>query len=420
MLASGTAPIFHLVSGRSHTLGPYGIVSDITFHPAPLLVLVVATAAYLRGVHRVHAGVGAGRPIVFGGPGISGAPGSVVGGDDTRAAGTAVTRSGEARPRVWIGNGVWPRWRTWSFLAAIAALAVATLSGLTAFERSSFAIVGTQDSLIVFVAPFLLALAAPVTLAMASSSPERAARIRAAFTGRAARVVSYPLVAAVLFGGWLFLVYYTSIFSSGLDHPAVWQLINLGLLLSGLVFAWPMAAVDPLPRPTGHGWRMLWLLLTLPYCTVLGMSLESQTHGIAPGVTPAELQVGGGILWTVGGFLGLFATILVLAQWCRLEERSAARRDRVLDPEAAAQLAHWRANRRIAAEEAGLIPSALPEGLAAQVMALRAAGGEAEGQAGRGDAAGGRPGEALAAVEAPLALPTGGSRTAGPDEPADC
>jgi putative membrane protein len=418
LVAAGTTP-FHLVSTGSHTLGPFGIISDITFHPVPLIVLAAGTYLYLRGVQRVNAGSAGDRPIVFGGPGVSGAttplparsggrtplsnapglpgvmgataePGytgaaALTGGatsdraaagiaGTTGATGTTEDRLGTVRRRVWVGDQVWPRWRTWSFLAAIAALAVATLSGLTAFERSSFAIVGTQHSLIVFVAPFFLAFAAPVTLAMAVASPARAKRIRAAFTGRTARVLSYPLIAAIIFGGWLFIIYYTPIFRTGLDHAAVWQLINLALLVTGCLFAWTMAAVDPLPRPTGHGWRMLWLLLTLPYTTVLGMSLESQSGGIAPGVTSAELHTGGGILWTVGGFLGLFATILVLAQWCRLEERSATRRDRVLDPEAAAQLAYWKANRRIAAEEAGLIPSAVPDELAAEVAALARAG----------------------------------------------
>jgi len=82
---------------------------------------------------------------------------------------------------------------------------------------------------------------------------------------------------------------------------------------------------------------------------------------------------GGGVIWTIGGFLGLFAGILVLVSWCRLEERSASRRDRVLDPEAAAQLAYWKANRRRAAEEAGLIAPTDMDAQAAEVLAVAAA-----------------------------------------------
>lgn len=326
LFADGAAPIFHIVRSGPQTLGPYGFFTDIRFHPAPLVVLVAGAVAYFWAVGRVRS-----------------------------------------------SGGAWPAWRTWCFAAAIGALASATLSGLDAFERSSFAIVGVQHCLLVFGGPFFLALSAPVTLAIAAAGPARGERIRAAFTGRVARVLSYPLVAAVLSGAPLFLLYFTPWFRVALDHGALWQVTNLALFLGGCLFAWPMAAIDPLPRPLGHGWRMLWLLLTLPYTTVLGMALESQNRGLAPGVTHAEVHAGGGIIWTFGGLLGLFAAILVLVSWCRLEERSAARRDRVLDPEAAAQLAYWKANRRKAAEEAGLIPRSDIDAQAAEVLALHGA-----------------------------------------------
>lgn len=326
MFADGSSPIFHVVRSGHHTLGPYGFLTDIGFHPVPLVILVAASLAYFLAVRRVHS-----------------------------------------------AGGTWRAWRTWCFAGAIAALASATLSGLDAFERSSFRIVGVQHSLLIFVAPFLLALSAPVTLAIAASGEGRGERIRAIFTGRVAGVLSTPLVAAIISGAPLFFLYFTPWFRVALEHGALWGLTNLVLFLAGCLFAWPMAAIDPLRRAVGHGWRIIWLLLTLPYTTVLGMALESQSHGLAPGVTETEVHTGGGIIWTVGGLLGLFAAILVLVSWCRLEERSASRRDRVLDPEAAAQLAYWRANRRKAAEEAGLIPRTELDAQAEEALALQGA-----------------------------------------------
>lgn len=326
LFADGSPPIFHIVRSGHHGLGPYGFLTDIRFHPAPLVILVAGTVAYVWAVRRVRS-----------------------------------------------GGGTWPAWRNWCFAGAVAALASATLSGLDAFERSSFRIVGVQHSLLIFVAPFLLALSAPVTLAIAAAGADRGERIRAVFTGRVARVLSTPLVAAVISGAPLFFLYFTPWFRVALDHQVVWELTNLVLFLAGCLFAWPMAAIDPLAKATGHGWRMIWLLLTLPYTTILGMALESQSRGLAPGVTEAEVHNGGGILWTVGGLLGLFAAILVLASWCRLEERSATRRDRVLDAEAAAQLAYWKANRRKAAEEAGLIAGTAMDAQAAEALAVAAA-----------------------------------------------
>jgi putative membrane protein len=308
LLAAGASP-FHLLGGSHQTLGLFGIVTDITFHPVPLVVLVAASWAYARGVNRVRA-----------------------------------------------DGGAWAPWRSWSFAFAIALLAVATLSGLDRFERSSFIIVGVQHSFIGLIAPVFLAISSPILLAQRAASAPRSARITAILSSRAVRVATHPLVPGLVYMGWLFLLYFTPVFRTSLDHASLWDVDNLVLLTLGFAFAWPLVANDPLPRVLGQGYRILWILLLLPYFTILGMSLESQGHTIAPGVTLPELHAGGGVIWVVGEFLGVVGTIAVLVQWCRLEETSATERDRVLDPEAAAQLAYWKANRRSAAIDAGLLP----------------------------------------------------------------
>ncbi|MBO0692200.1 MAG: cytochrome c oxidase assembly protein [Acidimicrobiaceae bacterium] len=325
LFADGSSPIFHIVRSGQPTLGPYGFFTDIRFHPAPLMILIAATAAYFWAVGRVRS-----------------------------------------------GGRTWPAWRSLCFVAAIVALASATLSGLDSYERS-FVVVAVQDGLLAYVAPFFVVLSAPVTLAVTAAGADRGERIRDAFTGGVARVATHPLIAAVVFFASLFLFYFTPLFRLALDHAALWQVVNLALFLCGCLFAWTMAAIDPLPKARGHGKRILWLMLTIPYTTVLGMALESQGRNLAPGVARNGVHTGGGIIWTIGGFLGLFAAVLVLVSWCRLEERSARRRDRALDPEAAAQLAYWKANRRKAAEEAGLLPRTEMDAQAAEALALQGA-----------------------------------------------
>jgi cytochrome c oxidase assembly factor CtaG len=308
LLAAGASP-FHLVGSSHPTLGLFGIVTDTTFHPIPLVVLVAASWAYARRVRRVRT-----------------------------------------------DGGGWEPWRSWSFALSIAFLAVATLSGLDRFERSSFIIVGVQHSIIGLIAPVFLAISSPILLLQRSASAPRAARITAVLSGRAVRVLTYPLVPGLIYMGWFFLLYFTPVFRTSLSHASLWDLDNLILIVLGFGFAWPLVANDPMPRVLGQGYRILWILLLLPYYTILGMSLESQGRTIAPGVTLPELHAGGGVIWVVGEFLGVLGTIAVLVQWCRLEETSASTRDRVLDHEAAAQLAYWKANRRSAAIDSGLLP----------------------------------------------------------------
>jgi hypothetical protein len=94
-------------------------------------------------------------------------------------------------------------------------------------------------------------------------------------------------------------------------------------------------------------------MLALPFHTLLGMSLESQTTPIAPGISLTDLHTGGGLMWVAGEATGLLCTLAVFIAWLRTDERAARRNDRVAEAAAAAQLAHWRATRDAAARAAG-------------------------------------------------------------------
>jgi putative copper resistance protein D len=168
-----------------------------------------------------------------------------------------------------------------------------------------------------------------------------------------ARVLSNPLVTWPLYGLSLFVLYFTNLYAYSLDHDVVHQFIHVHLLLIGCLFFWPAVGVDPLPRPLNHGYRILYLMLALPFHTLLGMSLESQTTPIAPGVSLSDLHTGGALMWVAGEATGLLCTLAVFVSWLRTDERAARRNDRVTEAADAVQLAHWRATREAAARATG-------------------------------------------------------------------
>jgi cytochrome c oxidase assembly factor CtaG len=75
---------------------------------------------------------------------------------------------------------------------------------------------------------------------------------------------------------------------------------------------------------------MLYVLVALPFHTILGVALVTQTKLIAPGLKFSDQQTGAAILWTAGELLGLTAMMIVAAQWMTAEEREAVRQDRRL------------------------------------------------------------------------------------------
>jgi len=244
----------------------------------------------------------------------------------------------------------WPLARTVSYCVAELFLAVATFSGLAAYDDSNFTMHAVQHILLMMLAPIFVALAAPVTLALQSSHRRVQTALIKVLHSRVAVVLSSPLVTWPLYGATIFGYYFTSLYADSLRDPVLHDLIHLHMVVVGCLFVWPVIGIDPLPRRMSYGFRMLFLLLTMPFHTILGMALMSQSTRIAPGIGLTDLHTGGALLWVSGEFLGLLGTMAVFGQWLRTEERAAKRNDRLGDAAAAAQLEHWRATREAAAK----------------------------------------------------------------------
>jgi putative membrane protein len=242
----------------------------------------------------------------------------------------------------------WPVMRTASFCFAELLLATGLLSGIDAHDEI-FTVHTIQHILIGMLAPIFLALSAPVTLALQASSRSVQTTLLKALHSPVAKVLSYPLFTWSFYGLTLFALYFTGLYGETLKNETVHNAVHVHLLLAGCLFWWPAVGVDPLPYRLSHGARILYLLLALPFHTILGMALESQVTPLVPGMSLTDLHTGGGLMWVAGEATGLIGTLALFVQWLRADERAAKRHDRVAEPAAAAQLAHWRATRDAAA-----------------------------------------------------------------------
>jgi putative copper resistance protein D len=246
----------------------------------------------------------------------------------------------------------WPAPRTAAFLVAQLALVVAWISGLAAYVDTNFSISSIQHILIGMVAPILLAFSAPVTLARQASGTRVRTTIEKVVESPTARILSQPAVTWPIYGFSFFVLYLSPLYAYTLHHDLVRLLVNLGTLVVGCMFFWPPIGVDRLGKAMGYWLRMLYFILLLPCHTILGMTLESQSTRIAPGIGLTDLHTGGGLLWVAGEATGLLGAIAVFVGWLRRDERAAERNDQMDEASAAAALAHWRATREAAARAA--------------------------------------------------------------------
>ncbi|AEB46519.1 cytochrome c oxidase caa3-type, assembly factor ctag-related protein [Micromonospora maris AB-18-032] len=252
--------------------------------------------------------------------------------------------------RLRVRGDRWPVARTVFFLGpGLGGIASVTLTGLGAYDTTLLSVHMVQHMVLSMVSPIFLALGAPVTLALRTLPPSPRKRLLAVVHSRIARIYSFPLVAFAIFVVNPFALYFTDLYRYTLEHGWAHELVHAHFIMTGCVFFWPLLGLDPLPGRWPHPARALLMLLSVPFHTVLGLTIM-QSSTLFGGdwypslglswADPREDQVlAGGILWAGGEFVSVTMLAVLVVQWMRHAEREARRVDRELDRQEARQRA---------------------------------------------------------------------------------
>ena len=247
----------------------------------------------------------------------------------------------------------WPIGRSLAFLVGgLGTIAVATTSGLAAYDVSLFAAHMVQHMLLSMVATVFLALGAPITLALRTLPRGPRGVLLSVLHSRVARLLGFPLIPWILYVASPFALYFSGWYEATLDSRVLHELLHLHFLAVGALFFWPLLGIDPVPGRGAHPFRLLLIGTTLPFHAFLGVSIMSvQPDGrglIAPDHYLAlhtleeavdQQELGGALLWASGDIIGLLFLAVLLTQWMRASEREAQREDRRLDRLDAAEAA---------------------------------------------------------------------------------
>ena len=241
----------------------------------------------------------------------------------------------------------WPVGRTVSFVGfGTGAFLVATSSGLAAYDTTLLSVHMVQHMVLGMLVPLALALGAPVTLALRTLPTAPRRWLLAVLHSRVVRVLSVPPLTFALFVLSPWALYLTSWYDATLTSPYLHEALHLHFVAVGALFLWPVVGVDPVPGRVGYPFRMLLMLLTLPFHAFLGITLMDQEElvggdwyadlaartGLQWLPDPAADQhVAGGILWGTGDVVGFLFFLVLFGQWVRSSMREAEREDRRLD-----------------------------------------------------------------------------------------
>lgn len=240
-----------------------------------------------------------------------------------------------------------PAHRSWLFCAGLAAIGLALLSPIEAYEGALFSVHMVQHMLLELVAAPLLLAGAPITLALRAAAPSLRRRLLAILQSRIVHAISFPVVAWLLFAavnwGW----HFSELYDQALENQALHYFQHATFLGAALLFWWPVIGADPSPWRLPHPVRILYLFMALPQNSFLGVALLSAPTVLYPhyvtnardwGLPPLEDQaLGGMIMWVVGDLFFLAAMMGVVVLWMRHEDRRTERLDRRLAAERAAR-----------------------------------------------------------------------------------
>ena len=175
-----------------------------------------------------------------------------------------------ARGRRWSGK------RTLSFMAGLVAIVIALQSPVATFTMEYFQAHVIQHLLLMVIAPPLLAMGAPMTLALQTSSRSGKVRLLAVLNSRPFEVLTHPLPVWFLYYFSMFAFFLTFALNFAMEHMWVMDLVNLGFLFASTLFWWPIVGLDPVPHwKMSHGVRMANLLIGVPLESFLALALLS-------------------------------------------------------------------------------------------------------------------------------------------------
>lgn|SRR5919109_1277975 len=236
----------------------------------------------------------------------------------------------------------WPARRAACWIGGIVVVGVAVASPIASYDASLFWVHMMQHLLLTQVAAPLLVLGAPLALAVRTAPRVATERLSSLMRTGPLRALTHPLVAWSAFPLVMWMTHFSGLYEAALEQERLHALEHSLYLGAGVLFWWPVVAVDPgaagrLPWPV----RLAYVLVALPQQAFLGLAIYSaqtvlyrhyETVSRAWGPEPIQDQrIAGMIMWIAGDLLFLVALGFIAVAWMRSDIKEAARIDRRLD-----------------------------------------------------------------------------------------
>ena len=258
----------------------------------------------------------------------------------------------------------WPVMRTVSWLLGLIVVIWCTNAGIATYAQVSVGLHMVQHMTLTMLAPILLVLGAPATLALRALKPstgtERGPREWLVWFLHSwiTRILTNPFYVFVVYVIGLYGLYFTPAFGWLMGSHVGHIVMQVHFLVSGYLFYWVIIGIDPRPKPLPYWGRLVLLLLALSVHGFFAVAMMMGTEPLAPewyGIVRPDWVVdplqdtlnGGQVAWGLSEIPTLIVLIVIAVQWSRSDDREAKRSDRQADRDDDAELRAY--NERLAA-----------------------------------------------------------------------
>jgi putative membrane protein len=253
------------------------------------------------------------------------------------AAAAALYLRAATNPAAHRGRRPHARWKTFAYLAGIAALAIGVLSPLDHYGDHVLWLNFTSLLVITMIAPPLILLGSPLTLAFRVSSPRGRRRLRTFYRGAHTRVLTFPAVSWLLFAAATYIWQFTPLTDAAARHEPLRDLQQASLLAVSLLFWNPALCADPVRWRIPLPLRALYIFVEMTHKGLFGGMFLSMRHPMhdyfvthAPSWAPGPMddqRIAILVLWLGGNLIFLAVLIGLVVRWVQYEARSTARTD---------------------------------------------------------------------------------------------
>jgi putative membrane protein len=206
----------------------------------------------------------------------------------------------------------WPLYRTFFWILGIICAAFAIIGPIANRAHMDFTAHMVGHLLLGMIAPILLVLAAPISLALRTLDVPSARRLSKVLKSWPLRILSNPILASALNIGGLWILYTTELYGVMQQNVLLHALVHFHVFIAGYLFTASMIYMDTSPHRFSFMFRAIVFAISLAGHDILSKYIYAHPPS---GVTKEQAESGGMIMYYAGDAIDLALICILFYQW---------------------------------------------------------------------------------------------------------